>query len=268
MARRVVVVLVLAIAGWLFLVRPATRSVALADVYNRINEDRCCTDGLVRSPNACARALEELLRRAPSEQLEKCGALQERESRDPARRLCGYLASLEDRQAAAAELFLSGKLGLAAAQPGCNRMGKMAALQEAMKGGCEGAMPVADALPPNDPQRAAILRRCQKRADPWPRPERILVPPLPMPVARTDPTSALAACARRISECAYGNLRTFDACAVSVPPCTTDQWWTEDDVCCPQKCLDGYAAARAAGKNQMAAMRDTYRTDGTCGGAE
>jgi hypothetical protein len=267
MARRIVVVLMLAIGAWLFLVRPATTSVALADVYNRVNEDRCCTDGLVRSPNACARALEELSRRAPREQLDKCGALQERESRDPARRLCGYLASLEDRQAAAAELALSSKLGEAAAQPGCNRMGKMVALQEAMKGGCETAMPVAEVLPANDPQRAAILRRCGQRADPWPRPERIQVPPLSIPVQRTDAATALGACARRISECAYGK-RTFDACAVSVPPCKTDEWWTEDDVCCPQKCLDGYAAARAAGKNQMTAMMDTYRTDGTCGGAE
>ena len=260
--------LVLGLAAWLFLVRPATRSVALADVYNRVNEDRCCTDGLVRSPNACAKALDELSRTAPREQLEKCPALQERESRDPARRLCGFLASQEDREAAAAELALANRLGQAAAQPGCNRVGKMAALQEAMKGGCQAAMPVADALPANDPQRAAILRRCNRRADPWPRPERIQVPPLPVPMQRTDAASALAACTRRISECAYGKLRSYDACAISMPACKTDQWWSEDDVCCPQQCMDAYAAARARGRNEIAATMGTYRTDGSCSSAE
>jgi len=268
MARRIAVISILGFAAWLLLVRPAVRGVALADVYNRVNEDRCCSDGLRRSPNACARALEELQRRAPKEELEKCAVLRERGSPDPAQRLCGHLASQEDREAAAAELALSGRLGLAAAQPGCNRMGKIAAVQEALKGGCESAMAVADALPANDAQRAAILRRCGKQADPWPRPQRILVPPLPAPVPRTDAASALAACTRRISECQYGQIRTFDACALSMPACRTDQWWTEEDVCCPQQCMDAYAVARAAGKNQMTALQEVYRTDGTCGGGE
>ncbi|MGZ6123861.1 MAG: hypothetical protein ACXWLR_02820, partial [Myxococcales bacterium] len=192
--------------------------------------------------------------------------LEERQSRDPARRLCGFLASQEDREAAAAELALANRLAQATAQPGCNRMGKMAALHEALKGGCDTAMPVADALPPNDPQRAAILRRCGQAADPWPRPQRILVPPLNVPVQRTDAASALSACTRRISECAYGKLRSFDACAISVPACKTDLWWTDDDVCCPQQCMDAYAAARAAGRNEMSALMAVYRTDGTCGG--
>ena len=266
MARRIAVISALGLAAWFFAVRPAVRSLALADLYNRVNEDRCCTDGLVRSPNACARALEELERRAPREQLEKCAAFQERGSRDPARRLCGYLASQEDRQAAAAELALSGRLGSAAAQPGCSRMGKMAALHEALRGGCDTAMPVADALPANDPQRAAILRRCGKQSDAWPRPARILVPPLPGAVPRTGAATALQACTRRIFECQYGQVRTFDACALSVPACQTDRWWTEEDVCCPQPCMDAYAAARSAGKNQMTAMREAYRENGTCGG--
>jgi hypothetical protein len=266
MRQRIAVAFALGFAAWFFLIRPATRGVALADVNNRVNEDRCCTDGLKRSPNACARALEELERMAPREQLDNCAALLERGSRDPARRLCGYLASQEDREAAAAELASSGRLGQAAAQPGCNRMGKMAALHEALKGGCEKAMPVADALPANDPQRAAILRRCGKPADAWPRPATILVPPLHAPVPRTDAVSALEACTRRIYECPYGNLRTFDACAISIPACKTDPWWTDEEVCCPQACMNAYAAARAAGKNQITAMQDAYRADGTCGG--
>src|SRR5437868_12534643 len=110
MWRRIAVVLGLGALAWLFIVRPSTRSVALADVYNRVNEDRCCTDGLVRSPNACARALDDLSRLAPGGQLAKCAALQERQSRDPARRLCGFLASQDDREAAAAELALGNRL--------------------------------------------------------------------------------------------------------------------------------------------------------------
>jgi len=267
MKRRIAVVFVLGFAAWFFLARPASRGVALADAYNRVNEDRCCTDGLLRSPNACARALDELQRLAPKEQLERCAALQERGSRDPARRLCGYLASQEDREAAAAELAQSGKLGPAAALPGCHRMGKMAALHEALTGGCETAMPVADALPANDPQRSAILRRCGKPADGWPRPAMILVPPLHTPIPRTNAVSGLEACTRRIFECQYGNVRTFDACAVSIPACKTDPWWTDEVVCCPQQCIDGYVAARSAGKDQLSAMRAVYRDDGTCGGA-
>jgi len=266
MGRRIAVVLALGALAWLFLVRPATRSVALADLYNRVNEDRCCTDGLIRSPNACARALDELARRAPPEQLAKCGALEERQSRDPARRLCGFLASPEDRKAAATELALANRLAEAAAQPGCNRTGKMIAMREALEGGCDTALPVARALPANDPQRAAILRRCGQPADAWPRPDRIAVPPFEIAVQRTDAASALAACTRRISECAYGRLRSFDACAISMPACKTDRWWMEDDVCCPQPCMDAYAALRAAGKNEMSALMDAYRTDGTCRG--
>jgi len=133
MGRRIAVVLALGALAWLFLVRPATRGVALADLYNRVNEDRCCTDGLIRSPNACARALDELARRAPPEQLARCGALEERQSRDPARRLCGFLASPEDRKAAATELALANRLAEAAAQPGCHRMGAYAALRAAGK---------------------------------------------------------------------------------------------------------------------------------------
>jgi hypothetical protein len=266
MGLRIAVLLALGVLAWLFLVRPATRGAALADLYNRLNEDRCCTDGLVRSPNACARALDELARRAPPEELAKCGALEERQSRDPARRLCGFLASPEDRKAAAAELALGNRLAQAAAQPGCNRMGKMIAMQEALAGGCGAALPVAEALPANDPQRAAILRRCGQPADAWPRPQRVQVPPLAIAVQRTDAASALSACTRRISECAYGKLRSFDACAVSMPACKTDRWWAEDDVCCPQRCMDAYAEARAAGKNEMSALMDAYRADGTCRG--
>jgi hypothetical protein len=267
MRLRIWIILALGFVAWLFLVRPATNKVALADLYDRVGEDRCCTDGLLRSPNACARALDELSRRAPAEQLAKCPALSERQSRDPARRLCGYLSSQQDREAAAAELMLANRLPQAVAEPGCHRMGKMAALREALASGCEAAMPVADALPANDQQRAAILRRCGQPADPWPRPARIVVPAFTIPLPRNDAASALSACARRISECAYGTLRSFDACAISMPPCKTDQWWTEEDVCCPQRCMDAYAAARAAGKNETSAMMATYRT-GTCPDAQ
>ncbi|HYS08988.1 MAG TPA: hypothetical protein VEP66_09595 [Myxococcales bacterium] len=62
-------------------------------------------------------------------------------------------------------------------------------------------------------------------------------------------------------------MRTFDACAVSIPACKTDPWWTDEVVCCPQQCIDGYVAARSAGKDQLSAMRAVYRDDGTCGGA-
>ena len=202
MNRRIAVILALGALAWLFLVRPATRGVALADVYNRVNEDRCCTDGLVRSPNACARALDEPRGGRPPEQLAKCGALEEQKSRDPARRLCGFLASPEDRKAAATELALANRLAEAAAQPGCNRTGKMIAMREALEAGCEVALPVAQALPANDPQRGAILRRCGQAPDAWPRPQRIAAPPFPVPLERTDAASALAACTRRISDCA------------------------------------------------------------------
>src|SRR5436305_4221726 len=72
MRLRIGIVFALGLLAWLFVVRPAARRVALADVYNRVNEDRCCTDGLRLSPNACGRALEELARTAPADQLEKC----------------------------------------------------------------------------------------------------------------------------------------------------------------------------------------------------
>jgi hypothetical protein len=53
-----------------------------------------------------------------------------------------------------------------------------------------------------------------------------------------------------------------------MPACKTDQWWSEDDVCCPQQCMDAYAAARARGRNEIAATMGTYRTDGSCSSAE
>ena len=264
MAVRIGIVAALGLLAWLFVVRPVTRRIALADLYNRINEDWCCTDGLRRSPNACARALEELTRTAPPEQLEKCAALRERGSRDPAQRLCGHLASADDRDSAAAEMLLANQLAAAVAQPGCNRMGKIAAVREALSHGCEAAMPVADALPLNDPQRAAILRRCGRAPDAWLPPDRIAVPPFAAPEQRTDAATALAACSRRITDCAYGNLRSLDACAVSVPACRTTQWWAEQEVCCPQSCIDAYAAARSSGKNQVSALMDTYGPSAVC----
>ena len=81
-----------------------------------------------------------------------------------------------------------------------------------------------------------------------------------------DAISALDACTRRIHECQYGNLRTFDACAISIPACKMDAWWTDEEVCCPQQCIDAYVAARSVGMDQIAAMRYAYRRDGTCGG--
>jgi hypothetical protein len=268
MPLRIAIVAALGILGWLFVVRPVTRHLALADLYNRINEDRCCTDGLRRSPVACARALDQLARSAPSDQLERCPALREQGSRDPARRLCGFLASSEDRDSAAAELFLANTLAGAVAQPACHRLGRIAAVREALAHGCDAAMPVADALPANDPQRAAILRRCGRPADAWPRPEPITVPPFTSAVQRTDAASALAACERRITECAYANVRSLDACAVSMPPCKTTQWWAEAEVCCPQACIDAYAAARSAGKNQISALMDAYGGSGACARAQ
>jgi hypothetical protein len=38
------------------------------------------------------------------------------------------------------------------------------------------------------------------------------------------------------------------------------------DVCCPQRCMDACAAARAEGKQQMSALMEVYRDGGTCGG--
>jgi hypothetical protein len=87
-------------------------------------------------------------------------------------------------------------------------------------------------------------------------------------VQRSDPASALAACERRITECAYANLRSLDACAVSMPPCKTTQWWAEAEVCCPQACIDAYAAARSAGKNQITALMDAYGGSGACARAQ
>jgi hypothetical protein len=261
---RIALVLGVGFLSWLLVVRPVMRRLALADLYTRINEDRCCTDGLRRSPNACTRALEELARTAPPDQLEKCPALREQGSRDPVRRLCGYLASADDRDAAAAELFLANALAAAVAQPACHRLGRIAAVREALAHGCDAAMPVADALPPNDPQRAAILRRCGRAPDAWLRPDPIVVPPFTSAVQRSDAATALAACERRITECAYANLRSLDACAVSMPPCKTTQWWAESEVCCPQSCIDAYAAARSAGKNQVTALMETYDSSGAC----
>ena len=259
---RIAMIAALALLGWVLVVRPVTRRWALADLYARVNEDRCCADGLRRSPNACARALDELARTAPPDQLEKCPALGEQGSRDPARRLCGYLASPEDRDAAAAELFLVNGLAAAVGQPGCHRLGRMAAIREALAHGCDAAIQVVDALPPNDPQRAAILHRCGHAPDAWLPPERIAVPPFT--AQRTNVATALAACSRRITECAYGNVRSLDACAVSVPPCMTTHWWAEAEVCCPPSCIDAYAAARSSGKNQVAAFMDTYGPNTVC----
>jgi len=98
-------------------------------------------------------------------------------------------------------------------------------------------------------------------------PGRSTFSPLHTPIPRTNAVSGLEACTRRIFECQYGNVRTFDACAVSIPACKTDPWWTDEVVCCPQQCIDGYVAARSAGKDQLSAMRAVYRDDGTCGGA-
>ncbi len=264
MGRRIALVLILAFLAWLFVVRPATRGVALADVYNRVNEDRCCTDGLLRSPTACARALDELARRAPADQLARCAALAEWQSRDPAVRLCGFLAGAEDREAAARELALGSRLVQAAARPGCNRLGKIAAVREALKGGCDAALPLADALPANDAQRAAILKRCNRPADPWPRPAAIVVPGYAAQRPRTDVDSALAECEHRITECAYTPLRSLDACAISMPACRTGEFWTEAEVCCPQRCMDAYAAARSAGRNEMSALIEVYREGAAC----
>ena len=53
-----------------------------------------------------------------------------------------------------------------------------------------------------------------------------------------------------------------------MPACKTESWWTEDDVARPQRCMDAYARLRAAGKNEISAVTEAYRTDGSCRGPE
>jgi len=236
------------IGGWLFW-RPARR----ADLLRRINEDRCCFEGYARYPNLCTPALDDL-ERMPEAQ--KCPALAERNSRDPALRLCGYLASTQDREAAAREL--GDKLPEAAARPACTRQGRMVAMRAALEAGCGIALALAQKLPGGDPQRAAILRRCNQPADVWQPPPKIVAPPYSYAGRRTDAVSGLDACEKRIFECQYGNLRSLDACAVSMPACKTGRFWEEQEVCCPEVCADRYVEARRAGKQHLEAMRFGY----------
>jgi hypothetical protein len=64
---------------------------------------------------------------------------------------------------------------------------------------------------------------------------------------------------------ALGLLAWLFVVRVSMPACKTDRWWAEDEVCCPQECIDAYSEARAAGTNEMTALMDSYGADGTCG---
>src|SRR5436309_1618102 len=159
MRLRIGIVFALGLLAWLFVVRPAARRVALADVYNRVNENRCCTDGLRRSPNACGRALEELARTA---------------------RRTSWRSARTPRARIAAPLWLS---------------------------------------------RA-------RRGSRW---------------------RGVGAPAGQSSCRGRGGARMQPA------------WWAEDEVCCPQQCIDAYSEARAAGKNEMTALMDGYGVDGTCG---
>lgn len=73
-----------------------------------------------------------------------------------------------------------------------------------------------------------------------------------------DAITALGACSDMITRCFDPQQRrSFDACVISTPRCTTERPWQEP-ACCSEACITDYEARRTAGVGPLTAFTQTF----------
>lgn len=120
------------------------------------------------------------------------------------------------------------------------------------------------------------------------RPERVEIPPAPPPpdysayprdaqgqpivftgsrlylVPRPpDALTALGACSNMITRCFDPQHRSFDACVISTPRCSTVRPWEEGE-CCAEACITEYEARRTDGAGPITAFSQTFFATPNC----
>jgi hypothetical protein len=130
--------------------------------------------------------------------------------------------------------------------------------------------------------RPAAPPRPTSTAQPYRRPEPVVVPPLPKvdvsglpkdekgnPILTQTPgasivlvkgkrtaVNVLAACSVLVSRCYKPGERELDACFMSAPRCASERPWEDPAYtpCCPTACWNQYEARRVAGATPLAAF--------------
>lgn len=123
------------------------------------------------------------------------------------------------------------------------------------------AQQAADAAASNDSGRAKAAVASAPDApprSPTPRSTTGGASPVALDGKALGPSHVLAACSMLVSHCA-GADKTLDTCFKGAPRCTSAKPWADGGslACCPQACVERYAALRQAGEPEMPALEQT-----------